>query len=76
MPLNEPADSSLPGLGRTLVMAGKLEQKAAEEIYRKAQSKRTTLRKLRLVSLPRSPVPAPFRPPIWRTPCRWRLRYR
>jgi len=42
MPLNEPADSTLPGLGRTLVMAGKLEQKAAEEIFRKAQSKRTS----------------------------------
>lgn len=42
MPLNEPSDSSLPGLGRTLVMAGKLEQKAAEEIYRKAQSKRSS----------------------------------
>jgi len=42
MPLNEPADSTLPGLGRTLVMAGKLEQKAAEEIFRKAQSKRNS----------------------------------
>ncbi len=42
MPLNESSDSTMPGLGRTLVMAGKLEQKAAEEIYRKAQSKRTS----------------------------------
>ena len=32
---------TLPGLGRTLVMAGKLGQKAAEEIYRKSQSGRT-----------------------------------
>jgi len=42
MPLNEPSDNTLPGLGRTLVMAGKLEQKAAEEIYRKAKSKRSS----------------------------------
>ena len=34
--------SSLPGLGRTLVMAGKLEQKFAEDIYRKAQANRTS----------------------------------
>jgi len=33
---------ALPGLGRTLVMAGKLGQKAAEDIFRKAQSGRTS----------------------------------
>ncbi len=32
---------ALPGLGRALVMAGKLGQKSAEEIYRKAQANRT-----------------------------------
>ena len=36
------ASSTLPGLGRTLVMAGKLEQKFAEDIYRKAQNNRTS----------------------------------
>jgi type IV pilus assembly protein PilB len=35
-------DNSLPGLGRTLVMTGKLEQKFAEEIYRKAKANRTS----------------------------------
>ena len=33
---------ALPGLGRALVSAGKLGQKAAEDLYRKAQSGRTT----------------------------------
>lgn len=33
---------ALPGLGRALVSAGKLGQKSAEEIYRKAQSNRTS----------------------------------
>ncbi|WP_353399176.1 type IV-A pilus assembly ATPase PilB [Hydrogenophaga sp. 5NK40-0174] len=33
---------ALPGLGRALVSAGKLDQKAAEEIYRKAQSSRSS----------------------------------
>jgi type IV pilus assembly protein PilB len=33
---------TLPGVGRTLVMAGKLDQRFAEEIYRRAQSKRTS----------------------------------
>jgi type IV pilus assembly protein PilB len=33
---------ALPGLGRALVLAGKLGQKAAEDIYRKAQSGRTS----------------------------------
>jgi len=34
--------TTLPGVGRTLVSAGKLDQKFAEEIYRKAQSKRSS----------------------------------
>jgi type IV pilus assembly protein PilB len=41
----DPAELSavaLPGLGRALVSAGKLGQKAAEEIYRKAKQKRTS----------------------------------
>jgi type IV pilus assembly protein PilB len=33
---------ALPGVGRTLVMAGKLEQKFAEDIYRKAQANQTS----------------------------------
>lgn len=33
---------ALPGLGRALVAAGKLGQKTAEELYKKAQSSRTT----------------------------------
>jgi type IV pilus assembly protein PilB len=33
---------ALPGLGRALVSAGKLGQKAAEELYKKAQSARTS----------------------------------
>lgn len=33
---------ALPGLGRALVSAGKLGQKAAEDLYRKAQSSRTS----------------------------------
>ena len=33
---------ALPGLGRALVMAGKLGQKAAEDIFRKAQTGRTS----------------------------------
>ncbi|WP_372824806.1 type IV-A pilus assembly ATPase PilB [Polaromonas sp.] len=37
--VNAPA---LPGLGRALVTAGKLGQKAAEDIFRKAQSSRTS----------------------------------
>ena len=40
-PLNPSSAVALPGLGRTLVMAGKLDQQTAEEIYRKAQSGRT-----------------------------------
>ena len=34
--------SMLPGVGRTLVMAGKLEQKFAEDIYKKAQASRAS----------------------------------
>ena len=34
--------TALPGLGRALILAGKLGQKSAEEIYRKAQSSRTS----------------------------------
>jgi type IV pilus assembly protein PilB len=41
MPLSMPA-SNLPGLGRTLVMAGKLDQKFAEDIFVKAQAKRSS----------------------------------
>jgi type IV pilus assembly protein PilB len=41
MPLSTPA-SNLPGLGRTLVSAGKLDEKFAEDIFRKAQSKRSS----------------------------------
>ena len=33
---------ALPGLGRALVAAGKLNQKAAEELYKKSQSGRTS----------------------------------
>ncbi|RYX90909.1 MAG: type IV-A pilus assembly ATPase PilB [Comamonadaceae bacterium] len=38
----EPATMALPGLGRALVVAGKLGQKAAEDIFRKAQTSRTS----------------------------------
>ncbi len=38
----ESSTTALPGLGRALVLAGKLGQKSAEEIYRKAQSSRTS----------------------------------
>ncbi len=34
--------TALPGLGRALVLAGKLGQKSAEDIYRKAQNGRTS----------------------------------
>ncbi len=40
--INTPASLALPGLGKALVMAGKLGQKAAEDIFRKAQSGRTS----------------------------------
>lgn len=40
--INQATSVALPGLGRTLVMAGKLGQKAAEDIFRKAQTGRTS----------------------------------
>ncbi|MDB5742164.1 MAG: type pilus assembly ATPase PilB [Polaromonas sp.] len=40
--INASTSMALPGLGRTLVTAGKLGQKAAEDIFRKAQSSRTS----------------------------------
>src|SRR5665647_2920342 len=39
---NQASSMALPGLGRALVMAGKLGQKAAEDIFRKAKSGRTS----------------------------------
>jgi type IV pilus assembly protein PilB len=41
-PITEASTVALPGLGRALVSAGKLGQKAAEDIYRKAQANRTS----------------------------------
>ena len=41
-PYSESSAAALPGLGRALVLAGKLAQKSAEEIYRKAKSSRTS----------------------------------
>lgn len=38
----ESASVALPGLGRALILAGKLEQKSAEEIFRKAEANRTS----------------------------------
>ena len=40
--IHEAPTLALPGLGRALVAAGKLGQKSAEDIYRKAQSGRTS----------------------------------
>ncbi|MEO8388185.1 MAG: type IV-A pilus assembly ATPase PilB [Polaromonas sp.] len=40
--INQPPAMALPGLGRALVIAGKLGQKAAEDIFRKAQTGRTS----------------------------------
>ena len=40
--LPDPPSMALPGLGRALVAAGKLGQKAAEDLYKKAQSGRTS----------------------------------
>jgi type IV pilus assembly protein PilB len=40
--LRESPTTALPGLGRALVLAGKLGQKLAEDIYRKAQGSRTS----------------------------------
>ena len=39
--ITENTSMALPGLGRALVVAGKLGQKAAEDIFRKAQTGRT-----------------------------------
>jgi type IV pilus assembly protein PilB len=36
------SSTALPGLGRALVLAGKLEQQSAEEIFRKARNSRTS----------------------------------
>jgi len=41
-PTHDTPSMALPGLGRALVSAGKLGQKAAEDLYRKAQSGRTS----------------------------------
>ena len=38
----EPSSIALPGLGRALILAGKLGQKSAEDIYRKASAARTS----------------------------------
>jgi type IV pilus assembly protein PilB len=38
----EPSNIALPGLGRALILAGKLGQKSAEDIYRKASAARTS----------------------------------
>ena len=40
--ITENTSMALPGLGRALVVAGKLGQKAAEDIFRKAQTARTS----------------------------------
>ena len=40
--LKNPASTALPGLGRALVSAGKLGQKAAEDIFLKAQGSRNS----------------------------------
>src|SRR6218665_2288344 len=39
-PSKEPAAGALPGLGRALMSAGKLNQKSAEDIYKKSQANR------------------------------------
>ena len=41
-PIQESSTMALPGLARALVSAGKLGQRAAEELYKKAQSGRTS----------------------------------
>ena len=40
--IQDSTSMALPGLGRALVSAGKLNQKAAEDLYKKAQSGRTS----------------------------------
>jgi len=42
IPRESTAPLALPGLGRALILAGKLEQRSAEEIYRKAAANRTS----------------------------------
>ncbi len=42
LPRENTAPVALPGLGRALILAGKLEQKSAEDIYRKAAANRTS----------------------------------
>jgi type IV pilus assembly protein PilB len=42
MPFQDATDSKLPGLGRTLVMAGKLQQRFAEDIVAKAKNNRSS----------------------------------
>ena len=42
LPRESTAPLALPGLGRALILAGKLEQKSAEDIYRKAAANRTS----------------------------------
>ena len=41
-PLNSPTSVALPGTARALVMAGKLEQKKAEDVFRKSQSSKNS----------------------------------
>jgi len=41
-PANKSSSVALPGLGRALITAGKLAQKAAEDIYQKALAQRTS----------------------------------
>jgi type IV pilus assembly protein PilB len=40
--LNTPSSVALPGTARALVMAGKLEQKKAEDVFRKSQSSKNS----------------------------------
>ncbi len=42
IPRESTAPVALPGLGRALILAGKLEQKSAEDIFRKAAANRTS----------------------------------
>jgi len=54
--LGDAAPISLPGLGRALVLAGKLGQKAAEDIFSKAKAGRTSF----IAELTGSGVVSPF----------------
>ncbi|MFN5349231.1 MAG: type IV-A pilus assembly ATPase PilB [Polaromonas sp.] len=54
--LGDAAPMSLPGLGRALVLAGKLGQKAAEDIFSKAKAGRTSF----IAELTGSGVVSPF----------------